>query len=114
MQGHEGWPRVTLSLGAITFPADLVVPTVVLIGALLLIRTLVRWQRLMLAEKFTALDPLVGKTREQVVTRCGVPSLETPQADGGVVLQWKARGYVIDLAFDEHNICKCVIHEGKG
>ena len=63
-----------------------------------------------LNQKFVSLGTLKGKTYDEIVAVCGVPSSNSA-IDGGTVKQWMATGYHIALLFDENNVCLGVSHE---
>lgn len=56
---------------------------------------------------------IAGKTYEEVVAVCGLPSSNSPIGDGNRLCQWMATGYHIALLFDENNVCLGISHEAK-
>ena len=56
---------------------------------------------------------IAGKTYDEIVSTCGVPSSVSPTGDGGKLCQWMATGYHIALLFDANNVCIGISHEAK-
>jgi hypothetical protein len=64
-----------------------------------------------LRSRFVALGSVKGRRRREIVKAVGEPSQETPLPDGKVLLQWRATGYHIALAFEKDGRCIGVTHE---
>ena len=62
------------------------------------------------AEKFSRLGNLIGKTEKQITLFVGPPNSISNFDDGRKVLQWLFDGYHIALIF-KNGICKGISHE---
>lgn len=90
------------------------IAVVALIGAFLValvVPYVVRSPGRALKKRFVALGSLKGRRRKEIVKAVGQPAQETPLPDGRVLLQWRATGYHIALAFEKDGRCIGVTHE---
>ena len=66
-----------------------------------------------LASDIASLGALKGKTVKEIIRVAGPPTFASTRTDGGQLLQWRARGYHIELLFDEDRICQGESHESS-
>jgi hypothetical protein len=64
-----------------------------------------------LKKQFVALGSLKGRSRRDIEKAVGPAAQETSLPEGKVLLQWRATGYHIALAFEKDGRCIGVTHE---
>lgn len=92
-------PVVVIALLLAAFAAAVLVPYVV------------RAPGRALRRRFVALGKLPGRTRKEIEKAVGPAAQETPLPDGRTLLQWRAMGYHIAIAFEKNGRCVGVTHE---
>ena len=101
---------LTLDDGFLLYLLYLVAP---LIAGLSLYWIIARAPGRRLASDMASLGTLKGKTTKEIIKVAGPPTSASTRTDSGQLLQWRAKGYHVELLFDANRICQGESHESS-
>jgi hypothetical protein len=99
-----------LEAGSLVYLLYIIAP---LIAALILWWIIVMAPGRRMAADIASLGTLKGRTLKEIIRTAGPPTSASTRTDGGQLLQWRARGYRIELLFDANRICQGEKHEAS-
>ena len=66
-----------------------------------------------LEKGFANLEPIIGRTFQEIKNEVGLPQSVDVQAGGGRLRQWIIPGFHIALLFDKDDVCLGITHSSR-